>query len=170
MPQKANMPHPDWWQYYLDENAKWTRDRIRDAKNAVQDLRAVVIFAHSSGGAATPYYDELKIIASSYPQIPILFMEDSHLWGEFTYEKTPNLYRLAMDDTVTATSITIDTEIESESYNITNVFRYDRRCPCSSGHRPTGLMRYDEGECVGVCDTNELCFGENDCGTDGAGC
>jgi hypothetical protein len=70
----------------------------------------------------------------------------------------PNLYTISLDDTVTPTAITIDTNARE----IDKIFRYDRRCPCSNKHRPTQLLTYSDGECKGVRDTNKLCAGDSD--------
>mmetsp|Transcript_28735 Transcript_28735/g.51968 ORF Transcript_28735/g.51968 Transcript_28735/m.51968 type:complete len:189 (-) Transcript_28735:195-761(-) len=164
VPQPQNMPDPDEWDNYLEANANWTREHF--VAN-VEQMRAAVILSHSSAGPVEPYFEELKKIASAYEQIPILLLEDNH-WFEYeTYREEPNLYRIALDDTVTPTSIAIDTDAKG---GITKIFRYNRRCWCSSGHRPTKLMKYSSGYCDGVCDTNDLCAGENICGIDGATC
>jgi len=209
-PHPENTPNDDEWRKYLMVNANWTRERlieyINDNNNNDDDddddeydnnsnnnnnierggtKNAVVILAHA---APEPYFAELKSIASSHAQIPILFLEDYHHFEEETYSDIPNLYRIALDDTVTPTSITVDITgaiaaaraVGSGSGSgsdgrivVTDVFRYDRRCPCSSGHRPTKLISLSKAageECEGVCDTNDLCDGENVCGMDGAMC
>jgi len=131
-------------------------------------MRAAVIFSHSSGGPAEPYFEQLKRLAARYDRTPILFVEDNHWFEDQTYPEVPNLYRVALDDTVTPTAITVDTEA---GRRVQDVFRYDRRCWCSNGHRPTQLPEYPPGhDCEGACETNELCVGENVCGRNGAHC
>eukprot|EP00580_Thalassiosira_gravida_P017280 CAMPEP_0201665080 /NCGR_PEP_ID=MMETSP0494-20130426/6351_1 /ASSEMBLY_ACC=CAM_ASM_000839 /TAXON_ID=420259 /ORGANISM="Thalassiosira gravida, Strain GMp14c1" /LENGTH=530 /DNA_ID=CAMNT_0048143979 /DNA_START=319 /DNA_END=1908 /DNA_ORIENTATION=+ len=164
-PQLVNMPSPEEWQNYLRDNVHWTRKHF--SQNS-QRMKAAVIMAHSSSGPVQPYFDALKRVASLYDETPILFLEDNHWFEKETYPDYPNLYRIALDDTVTPTSITVDTD--ATGGEITDVFRYDRRCPCSSFHRPTRLYSYSSGECEGVCDTIYLCDGENVCGMNGATC
>mmetsp|Transcript_31930 Transcript_31930/g.66945 ORF Transcript_31930/g.66945 Transcript_31930/m.66945 type:complete len:535 (+) Transcript_31930:125-1729(+) len=164
-PQLVNMPSPDEWENYLRDNVHWTRKHF--SQNS-QRMKAAVIMAHSSSGPVQPYFDALKRVASLYNETPILFLEDNHWFEKETYPDYRNLYRIALDDTVTPTSITVDTD--AMGGGITDVFRYDRRCPCSSFHRPTRLYSYSSGECEGVCDTIYLCAGENLCGTNGATC
>ena len=154
-PQEENMPSYDEWESYLDANLRWTREHFI-AQNAGTRLRAAVIFGHNMGGPAELYFADLKSIALSYSDIPILVMEDHHWFAETTFWDVPNLYKISLDDTVTPTAITIDTNARK----IDKIFRYDRRCPCSTGHRPTNLLTYSDGECKGVCDTNILCAGD----------
>lgn len=142
------------------------RDRVDEHAG---QIGAVVVMAHS---VVWPYLDELKSVASSHRQLPMLFLEDFHYFDEETFPDAPNLYRIALDDTVTPASITVDADAAwGTPGNISDVFRYDRRCWCSDGHRPTALTEWrPDGRCGGACASNEFCSGENPCGTDGAAC
>lgn len=51
--------------------------------------------------------------------------------------------------------------INPDAFGITDVFSFDRRCPCSTNHKPTELISYNRrNACYGACDTNNLCDGE----------
>ncbi|KAL7529205.1 hypothetical protein ACHAXR_002847 [Thalassiosira sp. AJA248-18] len=164
--QPENMPDSDEWKKYLDANENWTREHF---VLYAEQMRAAVIFSHSSGGPVVPYFEALKDIASSYAHVPILFLEDNHWFEDETFQDIPNFYRVALDDTITPVSITIDTDAMGE--NITDIFHYTRRCACSSDHRPTKLISYrSPGECRGACMSNNFCAGENVCGKDGDTC
>ena len=189
VPQSHNMPDPEEWNTYLEANINWTKQHFQSNANT---MRAAVIFSHSSGGPVQPYFDKLKEIATLYNDVPILFLEDNHWFEEGIYPDIPNFYRLALDDTITPVSITIDTTTATtaaaaasddtnsailrdgrKNGDATDVFRYNRRCWCSAGHRPTKLIDYSDNngeECRGICDTNQFCVGENVCGTGDATC
>ena len=66
-----------------------------------------MIFVHATGGPNTLFFAEVKSIASSYPDIPILVMEDHHLFAEEIFWDVPSLYKISLDDTVMPTAITI---------------------------------------------------------------
>lgn len=160
----------DEWQDYMTANAEWTAYNLE--KGANQAL-AVVIFGHSlsstsDGGPTKAYFEQLKGIAMSNSNLPFLFIEDYHWWEDAVFDDVPNLRRIALDDTITPTSITVDLNAAG---GVQNIFQYNRRCWCTNDHRPTRLITYEEGSaCEGACATN-LCMGESRCGADdGADC
>ena len=150
--RKDSMTSYNKWESYLDANVRWTREHFI-AQNAGTRLRAAVIFGHDISSLVEA---DIKSIVSSYSDIPILVIEDQHWFAEETFWDVPNLYKISLDVTVTPTAITIDTN----AIEIDKIFRYDHLCPCSDKHSPTQLLTYSDGECKGVCDTNELCAGD----------
>jgi hypothetical protein len=144
-----------WVQYnvYLDENARWLEKSF-----AENEFKAVVINGNSSKGWNERYLLRLEEVARRYKDIPIMFLGDGHDFEEETkFRGLPNLHRIALDDVVTPTLITVDPYATGNL----NVFTYDRRCPCAGNHRPTQLFNYTSGVCAGVCETNGLCINEN---------
>ena len=166
-PQPGNVDEEsEEWQDYMTANAEWTAYNL---EKGADRARAVVIFGHalsssSDGGPTKAYFEQLKGIALSNSNVPILFIEDYHWWEDEVFDDVPNLRRIALDDTVTPTSITVDINAAG---GVQNVFQTDRRCWCSDDHRPTRLITYEEGSaCEGACATNAACMGESRCGTD----
>jgi hypothetical protein len=104
--QEDIMPSCNKYESYLAANVRWTREHFI-AQNAGTRLRAAVIFGHDISGSVEPYFADLKSIASSYSDIPILVMEDHHWFAEETFWDVPNLYKITLDDTVTPTAITM---------------------------------------------------------------
>jgi hypothetical protein len=141
------------WNVYLDENARWLEKSFAENK-----FRAVVICGNSSKGWNERYFLRLEEVAKQYSDIPIMFLGDEHDFEEeVEFRGIPNLHRIALDDVVTPTLIMVDPYATGTS----NVFTYDRRCPCAGNHRPTELFNYTSGECAGVCGTNDLCVNED---------
>ena len=120
------------------------------------------------GGPTASFFWHMKRIARDYPELPMLMLQDNHWWENQTFSDHPNLYKIALDDTVTPTSITVDPEAAG---GVANVFRYDRRCWCTDGHRPTSVVDWPSNDprCGGACDTNRQCANENPCGSYGTG-
>lgn len=69
-PRPENAPPAAEWREYIAINANWTRDRVDEHAG---QIGAVVVMAHS---VVWPYLDELKSVASSHRQLPMLFLED----------------------------------------------------------------------------------------------
>ena len=143
------------WNVYLDENARWLEKSFAENNN----FKAVIICGNSSKGWNERYFLRLEEVAKQYSDIPIMFLGDEHdFQEEFEFRGLPNLHRIALDDVVTPTVITVD----PYATGISNVFTYNRRCPCAGNHRPTELFRYTSGEeCAGACDSNDLCKNED---------
>jgi hypothetical protein len=142
------------WDAYLDANVDWTRKAF-----AENNFKAVVICGNSSLQHSKRYFTMLERIAKQYSDVPILFLGDEHdFQEEFGFRGLPNMHRIALDDVVTPTLITVDPYATGGTEN---VFRYDRRCPCAGNHRPTELFSYSSGRCAGVCDTNQYCLNED---------
>ena len=143
------------WNVYLDENARWMEQSFE-----MNEFKAVIICGNSSKEWNERYFLRLEEIARQNKDIPILFLGDEHdFQEEVDFRGLPNLYRIALDDVVTPTLITVDPYADE----IRNVFTYDRRCVCAGNHRPTQLFYYsnDDPDCAGVCDTNNLCINED---------
>lgn len=149
-PENAWTPRDDM----LADNAKWTEYNF-DRYGA--DMKAAVIFGHSSAPTGCSrfctnenYFVELERIALKYSSIPILFLEDAHSFQtEEEYRDAPNVFRIAQDDTVTPMAVTV----HPDAVGLRNVFRYDRRCYCSTSHRPTRFLNPTSQDCDGQCDT-----------------
>ena len=141
------------WNVYLDENARWMEKSF-----AENEFKAVIICGNSSKGWNERYFLRLEEVAKQNPDVPIMFLGDEHEFQEEPeFRGIPNLHRIALDDVVTPTLITVD----PYATGTLNVFTYDRRCPCAGNHRPTELFTYTTGVCAGVCDTNDLCINED---------
>ena len=141
------------WNVYLDENARWMEKSFVE-----NEFKAVIICGNSSKGWNERYFERLGEVALQYSDIPILFLGDEHDFvEEVEFRGIANLHRIALDDVVTPTVITVD----PYAAGTLNVFTYDRGCPCAGNHRPTELFSYTSGVCAGVCDTNNLCINED---------
>ncbi|KAL7438905.1 hypothetical protein ACHAXM_006483 [Skeletonema potamos] len=141
------------WNVYLDENVKWLEKSF-----AENNFKAVVICGNSSKGWNERYFLGLEKVAKTYADIPILFLGDEHdFQEEVEFRGIPNLHWIALDDVVTPTLIMVDPYAAGGT---SNIFTYDRRCPCAGNHRPTELFNYTSGVCAGVCETNNLCINE----------
>ena len=142
------------WDKYLDANADWMEKNF-----AENNFKAVVICGNSSKQWNERYFSRLEKIAKKYPDISILFLGDEHdFQEEVEFRGLPNMHRIALDDVVTPTMITVDPYATGGT---SNVFTYDRGCPCAGNHRPTELFSYSSGVCAGVCDTNKFCENED---------
>ena len=140
------------WEDYLDENARWMEKSF-----AENEFKAVLICGHAWKNNQS-YFLRLEEVAKQYADIPILYLGDEHYFqAEIEFRGIPNLHRIALDDVVTPTLITVDPYATGNL----NVFTYDRRCPCAGNHRPTQLFNYTSGVCAGVCETNDLCINED---------
>eukprot|EP00986_Skeletonema_menzelii_P006159 scaffold2330_cov136-Skeletonema_menzelii.AAC.10 len=141
------------WNVYLDENARWLEKSF-----AENEFKSVIIVGNSSAGWNERYFLRLEEVARQHKDIPIMFLGDGHDFEEEAqFRGLPNLHRIALDDVVTPTLITVDPYATGNL----NVFTYDRRCPCAGNHRPTELFNYTSGVCAGVCDSNDLCINED---------
>lgn len=157
------------WDSYMYINSEWTKDRL--AANA-DATNAVVIFGHSMHSQNEIYFTELEKVVRQHPDIPFLFLEDAHVFDLtqtfLAIDPVPsNLYRVALDDTVTPTTITVSPSAPSGA--LSDVFTLDRGCPCSTDHRPTKLITYSSsGCCSGKCEeAHAACIGEESCSPEG---
>ncbi|KAK1741059.1 hypothetical protein QTG54_008311 [Skeletonema marinoi] len=121
------------WNVYLDENARWMEKSF-----AENEFKAVIICGNSSKGWNERYFLRLEEVAKQNPDVPIMFLGDEHEFQEEPeFRGIPNLHRIALDDVVTPTLITVD----PYATGTLNVFTYDRRCPCAGNHgRPSCLL------------------------------
>jgi len=147
------------------DNIEWTRDNFEEHARV---MKAVVLFGHDATTSQNDdFFEGLIDLATekNYIKLPILVLEDGHSFSsESGFLTLPNVLRLAQDDTVTPMKITVDTSAKG----LSNIFKVDRRCVCSSDHRPTQLMKYDDShECADACtEASNACQGEDRCRPD----
>lgn len=142
------------------DNIRWLQDNFDHYRS---QLQAVVILAHSVGfnGNFARRLEQLAT-SSQYGRPSILVLEDAHQFSvQFNYRRVNNMMVLRTDDTVTPIQITIH---PSASGGVSNVFRWDRRCPCSTNHGPTQLVTHDAGRCAGMCvEAHNACRSKERC-------
>jgi hypothetical protein len=151
----------------LQDNWKWTEARFQEFAGV---MKAVVIFGHSYEPINEDYFVALERIAQedAYGRPPILFLEDEHFFNvEEEFLGVSNMLRIETDDTVTPMAITVDPSAKG----LLNVFTYDRRCYCSTEHRPTQLVDWPSGPCSGQCEeSHSQCADKETCSPEGATC
>ena len=161
----------------LNDNIEWTEQHL--SANA-GNLNAVIIFGHSIDKPNLPYLNALHDMATNaaYGKPPILFMTDGHSYDvEEEWMEVPNLLRVQLDDSVTPVKITINPGAAFNGCRLLgNVFKINRRCPCTSSHRPTMIVESPREVCSGSCDeVVRICKDEDPCspwqgGWDGNSC
>lgn len=141
----------------IRDNLEWLQQNLEEYANVVE---AVVLFAHSVR-FNVGFARQLPKIARNHGRLPILVVSDGHSFSEeFSYLGLSNMMKVTTDDTVTPMSITVD----ASSNSISNVFTFNRRCPCSTGHNPTRSITHDTGECAGQCSfEHNQCRNEDSC-------
>jgi hypothetical protein len=139
------------------DSLNWTTLAIE--RNASVD--AVVLFGHA---ARSFYLSGLSTIAQKYNYLHFLMLNDSHRYEtEYPLEGLPNVKLVRADDTITPLSIIVDV---SQS-NTNNVFIPDRRCYCTTDHRPTKIVQWS-GVCRDACrDVHNACAAAETCSPGG---
>jgi hypothetical protein len=139
------------------DSVDWTRLTIE--QNA--GVRAVVLFGHSSPSG---YLSGLRSIAQTYRSLHFLLLNDSHTFEvEYPFEGRFNIKLVRVDDSITPMYFYIDTSTQSTN----SVFTFDRRCYCTTDHRPTKIVQW-QGVCQNACsDVHSACATAETCSPGG---
>lgn len=133
---------------------------------------AVVVFGNDFQSSVNAGYLKrlLSLVATDYEEFPTLLLQNGASFNIDTPIDTTatNVMFARTDDTVTPLAITVD----PWAGELNNVFKFDRRCYCTFGHRPTRFKMYlPWGECAGVCDeAQEQCENVEGCSPPGNTC
>lgn len=123
----------------LRDNINWTQQALTDYAD---QYKAVVVFANNAAHAVNSLYlNELVALATNpdYGEPPFLVLQNGDSFRtESLYENATNVLWTRTDDTVTPLAVTVD----PWASDLVNIFKFDRRCYCTFGHRPTRFKTY----------------------------
>jgi hypothetical protein len=147
-PRTREQASLDWTNLVIERNA---------------NVAAVVLFGHA---ARSGYLSGLSAIAEQYDYLHFLMLNDSHRYEtKYPLEGLSNVKLVRADDTITPMSIVVDV---SRS-NTNSVFITDRRCYCTTDHRPTRIVQWSSGACQDACrDVHNACAAVETCSPNGS--